>query len=73
MLERYKLAQVKAYLNICADTKHPLHGKIGRKVRTRLKRGKEWMAQAAQTIEDRGISVGAIRCGEACVQLNEIA
>ncbi len=52
MLDRYKLAQVKAYLKVCADTKHPLHEKVGRQVRTRLKRGKEWMTQAAQTIEE---------------------
>ena len=28
--ERHKLAQVKAYLKIASDKKHPLHDKIGR-------------------------------------------
>ena len=52
MKERHKLAQVKAYLKVCADTKHPLHDKIGRETKTRLKRGTDWMTQAVQTIEE---------------------
>ncbi len=51
MVDRYRLAKIKTYLNVCADKKHPLHEKIDRQVRTRLKRGMEWMTQAAQTIE----------------------
>ena len=30
MKGRHKQAQVKVYLKVCADTEHPLHGKIGR-------------------------------------------
>ena len=52
MATRYKLAQVKAYLKVSADTKHPLHNKLGRDLQGRLKRGKEWMNQAATTISD---------------------
>ena len=54
MEERHKLAQVKAFLKVCADPKHPLHGKIGRRVESRLKRGTEWMTQAAFSY-DRGM------------------
>ena len=67
MEERHKLAQVKSFLKVCADPKHPLHGKVGRQVESRLKRGTEWMTQAAQTIEECGLSVEAIRKGEAWV------
>ena len=67
MEERHKLAQVKAFLKVCADPKHPLHGKIGRRVESRLKRGTEWMTQAARTIEECGLSVEAIMRGEAWV------
>ena len=38
MNERHKLAQVKAYLKVCADTKHPLHNRVGRETKIRLKR-----------------------------------
>ena len=48
MHERHKLAQVKAYLKVCADTKNPLHDKI-----SRPKRGNEWMTHAV-CIEDCG-------------------
>ena len=68
MEECHKLAQVKAFLKICADPKHPLHGKIGRRVESRLTRGTEWMTQAAQTIEECGLSVEAIMRG--CSQFN---
>ena len=63
MQERHKLAQVKAYLNVCADTKNPLHDKIGGVMNTRLKRGTEWMTQDVEvrTIESRGLTVEAIR------------
>ena len=39
--ERHKLAQVKAYMRVAADKKHPLHNKIGRQYTSRLKRGSE--------------------------------
>ena len=69
MQERHKLAQVKAYLKVCADTKNPLHDKIGRVVNTRLKRGTEWMTQAVRTIESCGLTVEAIRRGQAWIRL----
>ena len=50
MEERHKIAQVKAYLRVCADPQNPLHDKVGRTVQSRLKRGTEWMTQAAATI-----------------------
>ena len=69
MQERHKLAQVKAYLKVCADTKNPLHDKMGRVVNTRLKRGTEWMTQAVRTIESCGLTVEAIRRGQAWIRL----
>ena len=55
--ECHKLAQVKAYLKVCADTKHPLHNKIGRETKIRLKRGTDWMIQAVLTIEECGLTI----------------
>ena len=63
MATRYRLAQVKAYLKVSADTKHPLHNKLGRDLHSRLKRGTEWMNQAASTISDT-CPVEEIRKGE---------
>ena len=71
MKERHKLAQVKAYLKVCADTKHPLHDKIGRETKTRLKRGTDWMTQAVQTIEECGLTVEAIRRGQTWMRVGD--
>ena len=60
--KRHKLAQVSAYMKVAADEGHPLHAKVGREYTSRLKRGKEWMAQAADTIS-QSIPVGQIRKG----------
>ena len=47
MADRHKLAQVKAYTRVAADTSNPLYKKkIGRAVETKLKRGTEWLTQA---------------------------
>ena len=62
--ERHKLAQVKAYLRVASDEKHPLHNKIGREYSSRLKRGSEWMNQAANTIS-QCVSVDNVSRGEA--------
>ena len=51
MEDRHKLAQVKAYTRVAADTSNPLHVKIGRTVTSRLKRGTERLTQASKTIE----------------------
>ena len=48
--ERHKLAQVKAFLKVASDKKHPLHDKIGRECNSRLNKGNEWKNQAAVTI-----------------------
>ena len=40
----------KAYLKVSGDRKHPLHEKVGRVTKTRIKRGSEWMTQAASTM-----------------------
>ena len=69
MKEIHRLAQVKAYLKVCADPQHPLHDKIGRQTNSILKRGTEWMTQAVQTIEECGLTVEAIRRGKTWVQL----
>ena len=37
-------------LKVTSDRKHPLHKKVGREYTSRLKRGSEWMQQAADTI-----------------------
>ncbi len=50
MEERHKIAQVKAHMRVCTDTQNPLFDKVGREVKSRLKRGTEWMNQAATTI-----------------------
>ena len=50
MPERHKKAQVQAYLKVSGDRKHPLHEKVGRVTKTRIKRGSEWMTQAASTM-----------------------
>ena len=71
MMERHRLAQVKAYLKVCADTNNPLHSKIGRETNTRLKRGIDWMTQAVLTIEECGLTVEAIRRGEAWMRVGD--
>ena len=60
MAERHKLAQVKAFLRVMADKKHPLHSKVGQRPPSRLKRGSEWMTEATGTIEN-SLSVESIR------------
>ena len=60
-----------AYLKVCADTSNPLHSKIGRETNTRLKRGTDWMTQAVLTIEECGLTVEAIRRGEAWVRVGD--
>ena len=50
MVERHKIAQVKAYLRVRSDDQNPLHDKVGRMVHTRLLRGTEWMNEAALTL-----------------------
>ena len=64
MQDRHKISQVKAYLRVAADTSNPLHDKIGRNAKCRLKRGSEWLTQAAKTI-DSCTSVQNVRRGEA--------
>ena len=70
--ERHKLAQVKAYLRVASDEKHPLHNKIGREYSSRLKRGSEWMNQAATTI-GQCVSVDSVRRGEAWQEISDEA
>ncbi len=64
MRDRHKLSQVKAYVKVAADNSNPLHDKIGRNVRCRLKRGSELLTQAARTIETC-TPVHNVRKGEA--------
>ena len=40
MEDRHKLAQVKAYTRVAADVSNPLHPKIGRDTKTRLKKSR---------------------------------
>ena len=70
MPERHKLAQVKAYLKVSADTKHPLHGKVGRDTHSRLKRGTEWMNEASKTIS-QSCNVANIRTGPPWVPVED--
>ena len=72
MSERHKLAQVKAFLRVSADSQHPLHHKVGRNVTSRLKRGTEWMTQATNTIQPC-CEVEEIRKGEAWVYIDDDA
>ena len=71
MRERHKQALVVAYLNVCADPQHPLHHKVGTVVETKLKRGTEWMNQAAQTMEKCSISAEAIRQGQSWIKIDD--
>lgn len=68
--ERHRLAQVKAYLRVAADEKHPLHDKVGRQTTSRLKRGTEWMAEASATISDC-LPNNNIRKGATWVEVND--
>ena len=68
--ERHKLAQVKAYLKVTSDRKHPLHNKVGREYTSRLKRGSEWMQQAAVTIS-QCIPIEDVRRGTAWQEIND--
>ena len=70
--ERHKLAQVKAYLRVAADVKHPLHSKVGRDYTSRLKRGSEWMNQAAVTI-GQCLAIDNVRRGEAWLEIPDDA
>ena len=70
MRDRHKLSQVKAYVKVAADTSNPLHDKIGRNVRCRLKRGSEWLTQAAKTIETC-TPVHNVRKGEAWIAVED--
>ena len=50
MRERYRMAQVKAFLRE-TDPQHPLHDKVGRIATTIPNRDSGWMTEATQTIE----------------------
>ena len=67
MEDRHKLAQVKAYTRVAADTSNPLHVKIGRTVTSR---GTEWLTQASKTIESC-TPVESVRKGEAWTKVQE--
>ena len=71
MAEFHKLAQVDAFLKVAADTKHPLHDKVGNRPDSRLKRGSEWITKATRTIESCGISIESIRRGTPWVYYND--
>ena len=68
MKERHQLAQVKSFLRVCRDQKHPLHNKVGRQAKSRLKRGTDWMSQAVQVISEC-CSVEAIRRGSTWIKV----
>ena len=71
MAEFRKLAQDDTFLKVAADTKHPLHDKVGNRPDSRLKRGSEWMTEATHTIESCGISIECIRRGTPWVYFND--
>ena len=70
MPERHKQSQVRAYLKVSADEKHPLHNKVGREVHSRLKRGTEWMNEASMTIS-KCCDVANIRRGATWVSVED--
>ena len=70
MPERHKLAQVKAYLKVSADPKHPLHEKVGRDTHSRLKRGTEWMNEASNTMS-QCCNVANLRTGPSWVPVKD--
>jgi hypothetical protein len=48
---RISLCRARAYLRISVDTQHPLHSEIRSKKGERLRRGKSWMGQALDIIQ----------------------
>ena len=70
--ERHKLAHVKANLRVASDEKRPLHNKIWREYSSRLKRGSEWMNQAATTI-GQCVPVDSVRRGKAWQEISDEA
>ena len=70
MDERHKLAQAKAYLRVCSDPQNPLHDKLGRDTHSRLKRGTEWMNQAAITLS-KCVNVEDIKKGRGWVRVDD--
>ena len=62
MVECHRIAQVKAFLRVSTDKDNPIHGNIGYRPASRLKRGSEWMTEATDTIKGC-LSVESIRRG----------
>jgi hypothetical protein len=48
---RISLCRARAYLRISAETQHPLHSEMRSKKGDRLKRGKSWMGQAKDIVQ----------------------
>ena len=70
MAERYKIAQIKAFLKVFEDKKLPLQSKVDQRHQLRLKRGAERMTEATQTIEN-SVSIESIRSLDPCACLND--
>ena len=52
METRHKVKQVKAYLDAMQNPKNPLYNAVKEEKGCRLARGKSWMGQAEQPIQD---------------------
>jgi hypothetical protein len=65
---RISLCRTRAYLRISADTQHPLHSEITSKKGNRLKRGKSWIGQAVDIIQ-QVCAINDIQEGEKWVRI----
>ena len=70
MATRHKVAQVKEYLRVSADTNHPLHKSINKNKGRRLKRGRSWMAEAEDIIK-QVCTLDELRHGDEWMPISE--
>ena len=51
LLDLPSMGQVKVYLTVMQNPKHPLHAAVKEEKECRLARGRSWMGQAKQSIQ----------------------
>ena len=66
--ERIQVCRARAYLRINANTQHPLHSEIRKVKGSRLKRGRSWMGQAEDILQ-QVCSLEDLEPGEEWVQV----
>ena len=66
--DRLQICRARAYLRVNANTQHPLHSEIKKVKGSRLKRGRSWMGQAEDILQ-QVCSLEALEPGEEWVQV----